>query len=95
MVDLQIRNYWTNELYAVGIRVLNKLESLARISSKQAVHPYVKGIIALAIYETAKFFRDPKVSQPKNVGMSRDFFILDERLHSGKDKFKNFFVLSV
>lgn len=94
MVDLHIRNYWTNELYAVGIRVLNKLESLARISSKQAVHPYVQGLIVLAIYETAKFFRDPKFSQPKNVGKSRDFFILNEHLHSRKDKFENFFVIS-
>ncbi|CAL4963344.1 unnamed protein product [Urochloa decumbens] len=92
--DLHIQNYWINELYAVGIGVLNKLEYLARISSKQAVHPYVHGLIVLAIYETTKFFRDTKLSQPKNVSKSREFFILDERLHNRKDKFKNFFVLS-
>jgi hypothetical protein len=92
--DLSIRNYWTNELYAAGTRVLKKLESLARFSSKQAVHPYVQGLIVLAIYETAKFFRDTKSSQPKNVGKLRDFFILGERLHSRKDMFNYFFDLS-
>ncbi|TKW14788.1 hypothetical protein SEVIR_5G190200v4 [Setaria viridis] len=92
--DLHIKNYWTNELYTIGIRVLEKLESLATISSKQAVHPYVQGLIVLAIYETANFFTETKFSQPKKVGKSRDFFILDERLHNKKGKFKNFLVLS-
>lgn len=94
MDDLHIKNYWANELYAVGISVLNKLESLARISSKHVVHPYVLGLIVLEIYNTANFLRDTKFSQPKNVDWSRDFFILNERLHSRKDKFKNFFDLS-
>lgn len=82
---LDIQNYWTNELCAVGIRVLNKLESLAKISSKQAVHPYFQGLIVLEIYETANFLRDTKFSHPQSVGELRDFFILDE-----KDKFKTF-----
>lgn len=89
-----IHNYWTNELYAVGIRVLKKLESLARTFLAQAVHPYVQGAIVLAIYETTKFLRDTKTSLGKFVGKSRDIFVLDERLTINKDKFKNFFVLS-
>ncbi|KAL6607966.1 hypothetical protein ACP70R_041029 [Stipagrostis hirtigluma subsp. patula] len=86
-------NYWTNELYSVGISVLNKSESLARICSKQEMHPYVQGLIVLAIYEIAKFLRDTKFSGPKNADKSRDFFVLDER-HNNTDKFRNFCVLS-
>ncbi|KAL6608065.1 hypothetical protein ACP70R_041128 [Stipagrostis hirtigluma subsp. patula] len=86
-------NYWTNEFYSVGISVLNKLESLARICSKQEMHPYVQGLIVLAIHEIAKFLRDTKFSGPKNADKSRDFFVLDER-HNNTDKFRNFCVLS-
>jgi hypothetical protein len=70
------------------------LESLARISSEQAVRPYVQGAIVLAIYETTKFLRDTKTSLGKFVVKSRDVFVLDERLTNNKDKFKSFFVLS-
>uniref|UniRef100_A0A0D9W8Y6 UvrD-like helicase ATP-binding domain-containing protein n=1 Tax=Leersia perrieri TaxID=77586 RepID=A0A0D9W8Y6_9ORYZ len=70
------KDFFINELYSVGLRVLKKLESIVQILSASSC---ALGRTILIVYEITKFLKESEFCMPKDVKMLNNYYIFCER----------------